>query len=108
MTVTPEYWKEKVLPRLAPTYRPNGDGQDAYLMALHAASGSVSHDFDKYGGPDFSPGTYSAELPHGTGQLVLRVWGRRGRDSQGWMVLDMVIKDDIALEPNATTKIMLE
>ena len=106
LTITPEYWKEKVLSQLDAAYRPENDTEDRYVIEVTARRDRTGYPFGwTQEQQDFLPGqTYERSVLHGTYQIEVTVDERKPLRR----LQKIVLRDNVVLGKNSKTEITLE
>lgn len=108
VTITPEYWKNSILPQVDPKHRPQNDPQDRYLVYLVLETVPPGHGYLLGQGDtreDYVPGqTHETRKLHGTYRLLVRVEQREGDKP----LQTIVVKEGLTLEKDSETEVVLE
>jgi len=111
VTVSPEYWKANVLPKIDPKYRPENDPEDRYAVYLSAATATSPRGYYSFAvrkqnrAQDYVPGeTRVRAVLHGTYRIIVCVEEREGYKQ----LQTIVLKEGLVLEKDSRTEIVLE
>ena len=111
VTITPEYWKANVLPKIDPKYRPDNDPEDHYAVYLSATTATSPRRYCSFAAwkqnraQDYVPGeTRQRGVLHGTYRIVVCVEQRKGYKQ----LQTVVLKEGLVLEKDSETEIVLE
>ena len=110
LTITPEYWRDQVLPQIDAAYRPENDTQDRYQIKVGLArrEGRIVYSFhgtSRTFGRDYEPGPPAERFPlHGTYRILVTVVDHASQED----LQEIVLRNNLVLEKNSKTEIVLE